>query len=57
VLVKATIDNLNDLYEVSQGRLKPEQVRRVEVSDALVDTGALMLSLPRRLVQQLGLQQ
>ncbi len=57
VLVKATIDNLNDLYEVSQGRLQPEQVRRIDVPDALVDTGAMMLSLPRRLVQQLGLQQ
>jgi predicted aspartyl protease len=57
VLVTARIENLNDLYEVSQGRLKPEEVRCVEVTDALVDTGAMLLSLPRRYIQQLGLQQ
>jgi predicted aspartyl protease len=55
VLVNARIDNLNDLYEVGAGRLKPEEVRRLEVSDALVDTGAMLLSLPRRYVEQLGL--
>jgi predicted aspartyl protease len=55
-LVPAKLENLNDLYEVSQGRLKPEAVRTVEVPDALVDTGAVNLMLPRRLVEQLGLQ-
>lgn len=55
-LVSAKIENLNDLYEVSAGRLKPEDVRRVEVTDALVDTGATHLMLPRRLVEQLGLE-
>lgn len=56
VLVTAKVENLLDLYEVSQGRMKPEAVRRVEVSDALVDTGATHLCLPRRFVEQLGLQ-
>jgi clan AA aspartic protease len=56
VVVTATVENLMDLFEVRQGRLKPEQVRRVEVSDALVDTGATMLSMPQRLIQQLGLE-
>jgi predicted aspartyl protease len=56
VLVTAKIENLNDLYEVSKGRLKAEEVRRLEVPDALVDTGAMFLSLPRRYVQQLGLE-
>ncbi|HJT77891.1 MAG TPA: retropepsin-like aspartic protease [Gemmataceae bacterium] len=55
VTVAARIENIFDLYEVERGRLKPEQVRRVEVTDALVDTGATMLSLPKRLVAQLGL--
>ena len=36
--------------------LPPEEVRRVEVPDALVDTGATFLSMPRRYIQQLGLQ-
>jgi clan AA aspartic protease len=56
VIVAATVENLLDLYEVSKGRLRPEEVRRVEVPDALVDTGAMFLSLPKRYVQQLGLQ-
>jgi len=32
-----------------------EQIRRVVVSDALVDTGATLLSLPTRIIRQLGL--
>src|SRR6266581_4373571 len=56
VIVTAKIENLNDLLNASQGLLPPEQVRSVEVTDALVDTGATMLSLPKRLVTQLGLQ-
>jgi predicted aspartyl protease len=56
VLVVARIENLLDLYENEQGRLAADKVRAVEVSDALVDTGATMLSLPRRLVAQLGLR-
>ena len=56
VQVPAKIDNLNDLYEVSAGRLKPDQVRYIEVSDALVDTGTMLLMLPHRFVEQLGLQ-
>lgn len=33
-----------------------ESVRRVEIDDALVDTGAMILSLPTRVIQQLGLR-
>jgi clan AA aspartic protease len=56
VLVSAKVENLTDLYDVSQGRLKPEEVRAVEVPDALVDTGATHFCLPLRFIQQLGLQ-
>ncbi len=35
----------------------PNEVRRITISDALVDTGATALSLPSRLIQQLGLSQ
>ena len=55
VLVAAKIENMADLWEVRQGRMDPSQIRSVEVTNALVDTGATMLSLPRRLIQQLGL--
>ncbi|MGO9463301.1 MAG: aspartyl protease family protein [Isosphaeraceae bacterium] len=54
---EATIESLQDLYAVKHGLLDPDQVRRVTVSDALVDTGATLLSLPTSLIRQLGLSQ
>jgi predicted aspartyl protease len=56
VLVGALIENLDDLYEMRIGQRTAEQVRRVEVTDALVDKGATGLLVPKRLIQQLGLQ-
>jgi len=56
VTVAAKIENVFDLYEVSRGQLQPDQVRSVEVTDALVDTGAFMLGLPKKFIVQLGLQ-
>jgi len=56
VVVAATVHNLGDLIDVERGRLEPEQVRRIEVPDALVDTGATMLSMPKRYIDQLGLR-
>ncbi len=55
VLTEATIENLEDLVAVKLGVRAADQVRRVTVSDALADTGATLLSLPRRLIDQLGL--
>ncbi|HEY2155395.1 MAG TPA: retroviral-like aspartic protease family protein [Isosphaeraceae bacterium] len=55
VLVTATIENLSDVLDVEKGRLAPDQVRRVEIDDALIDTGATSLCMPRRLIEQLGL--
>jgi predicted aspartyl protease len=55
-LVRAKIENLEDLYLVKQGKLKPKKVRSIEVIDALVDSGATTLSLPTRLLDQLGLE-
>ena len=56
VVAAVKIENLADQLKVRDGLLTAEQVRRVEVADALADTGATMLSLPKRLVHQLGLQ-
>ena len=56
VMTEAKIESLKDLWEADSGRLAPEQVRRLEVTDALVDTGATLLSLPKRYIQQLGLK-
>ncbi|MGH7194911.1 MAG: aspartyl protease [Candidatus Saccharimonadales bacterium] len=55
VLTEATFENLEDLWAAKRGLLAPEQVRSVVVSDALADTGATLLSLPTRLIGQLGL--
>ena len=54
-LATVTIENLSDLWDVARGRLPAEQVRRVTVDDALADTGATLLSLPTRLIRELGL--
>jgi len=56
VLTEATIENLGDLLEVQRGLRSPDDVRRIMVSDALVDTGCTYLALPTRLIQQLGLR-
>jgi predicted aspartyl protease len=56
VLITAKIESLEDLYGVELGHLSSDQVRRVEVKDALVDTGATILSMPKRLIDQLGLR-
>lgn len=55
VLTEATIYNLGDLVEVERGKLSADQVRKVTVTDALVDTGATTLSMTRNLLDQLGL--
>ena len=55
VTTEATILNLNDLLQASQGKLPEDQVRKVFVPSALVDTGAWSLSLPSSMIRQLGL--
>jgi clan AA aspartic protease len=56
VIVPAKIENLEDLYKVHQGLLTPDKVRTLDISDALVDTGAIGLMIPTRLLPQLGLR-
>lgn len=56
VLVAAKIQNLQDVYDAERNMIPADQVRSVEVTDALVDTGASTLSLPKRMVAQLGLK-
>ena len=55
VVVSALIESLEDVYRVHRGEIGAPQVRRIEVTDALVDTGATTLSLPGRFIAQLGL--
>ena len=55
-LVEVTVENMEDLWAVKRGLLSADKVRSVTVDDALVDTGATLLSLPTRLIEQLGLE-
>jgi clan AA aspartic protease len=56
VLTDATIENAKDLYAVELGMILPDQARRVMTTEALVDTGATLLSLPTKMIAQLGLK-
>jgi predicted aspartyl protease len=55
VLTEATLENSEDIWAEKRGLISAGQVRRVVVGDALVDTGATMLSLPTDIIRQLGL--
>ncbi len=57
VVVAAIVENLGDLIKVHEGLLAPDDVRRVEIDEALVDTGATTLCLPAGIIEQLGLIQ
>jgi predicted aspartyl protease len=56
VVVSARMENLADLIRCRAGDISGDAVRTIEVDDALVDTGATMLSLPRSQIQTLGLE-
>ena len=56
LLVSAKIGNLEDHFEVMQGRMAVERIRSVVVDDALVDTEILGLLIPSHLVKKLGLR-
>src|SRR5271165_6516314 len=56
VIVSAKIENLFDSEKVFEGQIGEEQVRHLEVDNAMVDPGATNLSLPKRLIEQLGLR-
>jgi predicted aspartyl protease len=57
VLVTIKLENIEDALKASKGELPPDQVRTVEVSDAVVDTGATMLLVPKGIIERLGLAQ
>jgi predicted aspartyl protease len=55
VTTRVRVENLEDLFQARRGELPRDQVRSVEIMEALVDTGSTMFSLPTRYIQQLGL--
>ena len=52
---KIELANRKDQFLAGAGVIKPEDIRQVTVEDAVVDTGATGLSLPKPLIEQLGL--
>ncbi|MEX0585731.1 MAG: hypothetical protein WD176_03755, partial [Pirellulales bacterium] len=52
---RVRIENLQDVHVADAGHLTPEEIRAVEVEDALVDTGMTGFGIPTRLIHQLGL--
>lgn len=56
VIVTARIENIVEAYAAEEGKIDPKDVHLVDVSDALVDTGATGLSMPKSLLKRLGLK-
>ncbi|MEW6481616.1 MAG: aspartyl protease family protein [bacterium] len=56
IVVEMKIKNLFDEVRAKAGIIKKEEIRKVMV-DALVDTGATMLSLPIGIIEKLGLEE
>ncbi len=56
VLVTARVENLSDLHLAERGVLDSNDVRAVDIEEALVDTRATSLSLPKSLIDQLDLR-
>jgi predicted aspartyl protease len=55
VTCEARFENALDLALARQGKIAESEVRGVQVTDALVDTGASTLGLPASILRQLGL--
>lgn len=53
VTARLQLQNALDAWLAQQGQIPPEQVRAVEVK-GLVDTGAVMLVIPKAIADQLG---
>ncbi len=56
VVADALVESVEDLYREARGELSPGSIRRVELHDALVDTGATTLCLPSSMIEALGLR-
>ena len=57
VITTITVTNRIDRVMAEQGFISPEEVRSVILDNVVVDTGATLLSLPARIISQLGLIQ
>lgn len=55
IRAEVIFENAGDLFLYKMGRIKKERVRKVK-TDALIDTGAVMILLPQDMVEKLGLE-
>lgn len=56
VLTEIDVVNLKDEMLAQSNVIPANQIRRINIKDALVDTGATLLALPKSSIQQLGLE-
>ncbi len=56
VIVSARIENCYDIERVFRGEISAEEVRTLELDNAIIDKGVTTLSLPKTLIDQLGLR-
>jgi clan AA aspartic protease len=56
VMTAATVENVGDLWSAQHGHIPETEVRKIEIEEALVETGATLVSLPTRMIKQLGLE-
>jgi predicted aspartyl protease len=54
IVAKIKVENLADVLLVERGELSPQEIRHKEI-EALVDTGATLLCLPSKTIEDLGL--
>ncbi|MBF0236295.1 MAG: clan AA aspartic protease [SAR324 cluster bacterium] len=54
LIVKAKLTNAGDVAVAERGFISKEQIRSVEIN-GLIDTGAVLVSLPENIVNELGL--
>jgi len=52
---KITVLNHYDEFKYEAGLIKEEEIRKIEIPDVLIDTGATTLALPAKIIKQLGL--
>lgn len=55
VLTPIVVENFGDLWNAENGKIAVTDVRRVEIPEALVDTGSTTLALPASMISRLGL--
>ena len=56
VVVPIVVENFGDLWNAENELIPADAVRRVEISNALVDTGSTTLALPVSIISKLGLR-